>query len=300
MPELPEVETVMRGLSAVLIGSSFTSVQLRRKDLRFPLPKNMDALLRGHKIISLTRRAKYILINFANDQSLIVHLGMSGRMVIDDGSSKVQKHDHVIFITNKGDDRRPASLRERSPHGINAASEQKSLHIKFNDPRRFGMMDMVATAKTSNHKLLKHLGPEPLDASFTGEALFAKLKTKKVAIKLAIMDQRVVVGIGNIYACEALYAAGTHPQRPANKVTLKECTALVAAIKAVLKRAIAKGGSSLRDYVQADGELGYFQHEFAVYGRAGEKCKHCSHKNITIQRITQGGRSTFFCPIKQK
>ncbi|MDX1922621.1 MAG: bifunctional DNA-formamidopyrimidine glycosylase/DNA-(apurinic or apyrimidinic site) lyase [Alphaproteobacteria bacterium] len=276
MPELPEVETVMRGLSAVLIGRSFTSIELRRKDLRFPLPKNMERVLRGQPITSLARRAKYILINFANEQSLIVHLGMSGRMVIDDGKSNVQKHDHVIFRTNKN-------------HSI-----------RFNDPRRFGMMDIVATSKTNTHKLLKHLGPEPLDAAFTGEALFAKLKPKKVAVKLAIMDQRVVVGVGNIYACEALYAAGIHPARPANKVTLSECTALVAAIKAVLKRAIAKGGSTLRDYVQADGELGYFQHEFMVYGREGEACKDCTHKSKTIQRITQGGRSTFFCPVKQK
>lgn len=276
MPELPEVETVMRGLSSVLIGRTFTSIELRRKDLRFPLPKNMPAALVGHKITSLSRRAKYILIHFENDNSLIVHLGMSGRMVIDDGTSGLQKHDHVIFQTNKNQ------------------------QIKFNDPRRFGMMDMVPTTKAGAHKLLKHLGPEPLETSFSGESLYAKLKTKKIAIKLAIMDQRVVVGVGNIYACEALYAAGIHPERPANKVTLTECKALVTAIKAILKRAIAKGGSSLRDYVQADGELGYFQHEFAVYGREGEKCKACSCKNKTIQRITQSGRSTFFCATKQK
>ncbi|NDE89855.1 MAG: bifunctional DNA-formamidopyrimidine glycosylase/DNA-(apurinic or apyrimidinic site) lyase [Alphaproteobacteria bacterium] len=294
MPELPEVETVMRGLSAVLVDNRFVSIEQRRKDLRFPLPKNMADVLCGEIIIGLSRRAKYILIHFKHEQSLIVHLGMSGRMVIDDGTSDLQKHDHVIFHVAKGGDRRPASLCERSP----AAFEQK-IQIKFNDPRRFGMMDIVATANAQQHKLLKHLGPEPLDAAFTGEALFAKLKSKKIAVKLAIMDQRVVVGVGNIYACEALFAAGIHPERAANTLSMAECKALVSAIKTILKRAIAKGGSSLRDYVQADGELGYFQHEFAVYGRAGKACKDCDCKQKKVQRITQGGRSTFYCPAKQ-
>lgn len=276
MPELPEVETVMRGLSAVLIGHHFISIECRRKDLRFALPKAMDATLSGKKIIGLTRRAKYILIHFTGDKTLIVHLGMSGRMVIDDGSSQLQKHDHVIFKTN---------------------TQQQ---IKFNDPRRFGMMDITDTTITHEHKLLKNLGGEPLEAAFTGDALHAKLKSKKIAIKLAIMDQAVVVGVGNIYACEALFASSINPARAANTITLSECTTLVSAIKSVLKRAIAKGGSSLRDYVQADGELGYFQHEFAVYGRMGEPCKGCTCKSKKVLRITQGGRSTFYCASKQK
>ncbi|MBY0428393.1 MAG: DNA-formamidopyrimidine glycosylase, partial [Alphaproteobacteria bacterium] len=176
MPELPEVETVMRGLSAVLMGHHFTSIECRRKDLRFALPKSMDATLRGKKITGLSRRAKYILIHFTGNKTLIVHLGMSGRMVIDDGSSPLQKHDHVIFKTNKSGDRQTASLCERSP----AASEHM-IQIKFNDPRRFGMIDMVDTDKTHQHKLLKHLGGEPLEAAFTGAALHVKLKSKKIA-----------------------------------------------------------------------------------------------------------------------
>lgn len=275
MPELPEVETVMRGLSAVLMGRHFTSIEMRRKNLRFALPKSMDEHLCGKKITGLSRRAKYILISFTGNKTLIVHLGMSGRMVIDNGASQPHKHDHVIFQTS--------------------AHHQ----IKFNDPRRFGMMDVVDSDKVHQHKLLKHLGVEPLDTAFSGAALHAKLKSKKVAVKLAIMDQQVVVGVGNIYACEALFASHIHPQRPSHSLSLDECAALVAAIKSVLKRAIAKGGSSLRDYVQADGELGYFQHEFAVYGREGEPCKGCTCKSKKVLRITQGGRSTFFCPTKQ-
>lgn len=275
MPELPEVETVMRGLSAVLIGHHFTSIDCRRKDLRFALPKTMDTTLCGKEIIRLTRRAKYILIHFTGHKTLIVHLGMSGRMVIDDGSSKLHKHDHVIFKTNT------------------------KLQIKFNDPRRFGMMDVVDTDKLDEHKCLKHLGIEPLDKAFSGEALYTKLKSKKIAIKLAIMDQAVVVGVGNIYACEALFASHIHPMRAAQSITPSECNTLVSAIKSVLKRAIAKGGSSLRDYVQADGELGYFQHEFAVYGREGEPCTGCTCKSKKVLRINQGGRSTFYCATRQ-
>ena len=276
MPELPEVETVMRGLSAVLIGRHFTSIECRRKNLRFPLPRNMDKILCGKKITGLTRRAKYILIHFTGNKTLMVHLGMSGRMVIDDGSSSLQKHDHVIFKTN--------------------ARHQ----IKFNDPRRFGMMDIVDTDKAVQHKLLRHLGVEPLEAAFTGTAHHTKLKPKKIAVKLAIMDQGVVVGVGNIYACEALFAARIDPKRAANSLSLAECNKLVTAIKSVLKRAIEKGGSSLRDYVQADGELGFFQHEFAVYGREGEPCKGCTCKTKKVLRMTQGGRSTFYCETKQK
>ncbi len=275
MPELPEVETVMRGLSAVLVGHHFTSIIQHRPNLRFALPKAMDKTLCGKKITGLTRRAKYILVNFTGGKTLIIHLGMSGRMVIDDGFSALQKHDHVIFKTN-------------THH-----------QIKFNDPRRFGMMDIVDTDKVEQYKLLKHLGVEPLQIAFSGKALHAKLKSKKIAVKLAIMDQCVVVGVGNIYACEALFASRIHPRRAANSLSLAECNKLVAAIKSVLKRAIAKGGSSLRDYVQTDGKLGYFQHEFAVYGREGEPCKGCTCKSKKVLRIAQGGRSTFYCASKQ-
>jgi formamidopyrimidine-DNA glycosylase len=274
MPELPEVETVCRGLARVLTGASFTKITLRRKDLRFPLPPRLEALLKNQKITALERRAKYILMHFAHGKSLLLHLGMSGRMVMDDGTEPLQKHDHVVFLTDKG------------------------LRVRFNDARRFGMMDVVDSNAAQEHKLLRHLGAEPFAENFTGAYLHEKLKGKKTAVKLAIMDQEVVVGVGNIYASEALYDAGISPLRAGGKITKAEAARLVADIRKVLQRSIEKGGSTLRDYVQADGGLGYFQHEFAVYGRTGESCKRCGKPCIT--RIQQGGRSTFFCAKTQK
>jgi formamidopyrimidine-DNA glycosylase len=280
MPELPEVETVRRGLTRTLKGQRFTHIEARRKDLRWPLPTNLSTALTKRRIKSLERRAKYILIHFEGNVSLLLHLGMSGRIVAEKASVKVvyEKHDHVIFFT-------------------------PTTRLRFHDPRRFGMMDVLQTDKAHEHKLLHHLGPEPLSKAFTGAALLNRLKGKKTAIKLALMNQEIVVGVGNIYACEALFYAGINPRKKAGKITAEEATRLVAAVKQVLKRAIAKGGSSLRDYVQSDGELGYFQHEFAVYGREGEKCKGCTcdvRKTGGVKRITQGQRSTFFCPVKQK
>jgi formamidopyrimidine-DNA glycosylase len=278
MPELPEVETVLRGLEKVLLNRTLLSVDMRRADLRFPLPTNMHKALVHQRITGMERRAKYMLIHFEHGQTLLIHLGMSGRMTIDnnvdDGIEQTAKHDHVIFKTDGGQ------------------------RIRYNDARRFGMMDIVATAKTAQHKLLKNLGVEPLGDAFTAAALHTQLQNKKIAIKLAIMDQAVVVGVGNIYASEALYGAGINPMRGANTLNQNECKKLVAAIQNVLKRAIEKGGSTLRDYVQSDGELGYFQHEFAVYGRSGLPCKNCTCEG-GIQKITQGGRSTFFCAVTQ-
>jgi len=282
MPELPEVETVCRGLALKLVGDQFTAIDVRCKKLRWPVPKGVQQLLQ-HKIIGIDRRAKYILIHFAHNMTMIMHLGMSGRIMIDDTPEALAlpllKHDHVIFKTHK------------------------KLRLRFNDARRFGMVDIAHTPELSKHKLLKGLGPEPLDVAFTPAALLQQLRNCKLAIKLAIMDQKRVVGVGNIYAAEALFAAGIHPATSTAKVTLADMQRLVPAIKKVLLRSIEKGGSSLRDYVQTDGELGYFQREFSVYGREGQACKKCTcdpSKTGGVQRITQSGRSTFFCATKQK
>jgi formamidopyrimidine-DNA glycosylase len=275
MPELPEVETVMRGLTPALVGRRLSHITLRRKDLRFPLPASLPRQLKNTRITGLERRAKYILVHFENGKTLLLHLGMSGRMVIHEKKTAPEKHDHVIFVTDK------------------------DTHIHFHDPRRFGMMDVAATARIHQHKLLKHLGAEPLDAAFTGALLHAQLQRRKSAVKLAIMDQHLVVGVGNIYASEALYAARISPLRKASTLSVAECAKLAAAIKKTLKRAIAKGGSTLRDYAQADGELGYFQHEFRVYGREGKACKGCGRR-ACITRIVQGGRATFYCAQIQK
>lgn len=279
MPELPEVETVCRGLRPVLEGAVLKDIILRRQNLRTAFPKNMAALLKNQQVIKLERRAKYILAHLENAHTLIIHLGMSGRMLIMPDTRKPQKHDHVIFETDNG------------------------ARIVFNDPRRFGMMDVVETAALVTHKNLRHLGPEPLSKRFDVPYVVAALKPRKSAIKIAIMDQELVVGVGNIYASEALFEAGIHPARPAYSLSKNAITKLVAAIKNVLSRAIEKGGSSLRDYVQADGGLGYFQHEFAVYDRAGEACKGCTcsiKKTGGVKRMVQGGRATFYCSEKQR
>lgn len=272
MPELPEVETVCRGLDRVMTGQRFTHVQQNRKNLRIPFPPRLPQKLTGQRIIGIHRRAKYILIDLDNDTTLIIHLGMSGRMVID--PDHTNKHDHLVFTLSNNNT------------------------IVFNDPRRFGLVDLCATADLPHHRLFAHLGVEPLSRHFSARYLADKIHNKKTDIKTAIMDQRVVVGVGNIYACDSLYLAGISPLRPAHKLTMPEITRLTRIIKQVLRKAIAAGGSSLRDYVQTDGSLGYFQHQWAVYGKAGQKCKGCTCAD-GIQRITQGGRSTFYCPDRQ-
>ncbi|MFY9288331.1 MAG: bifunctional DNA-formamidopyrimidine glycosylase/DNA-(apurinic or apyrimidinic site) lyase [Alphaproteobacteria bacterium] len=278
MPELPEVETVCRGLEASLKNAIITKAEVHRSDLRIPFPKNLAERLRARRIRGITRRAKYILIELDKNETLLLHLGMSGRMTISKTKSKPGKHDHLVFHFNNG------------------------LHVSFNDPRRFGMCDLVPTDKLDQHKLVKHLGVEPLCDDLTTDYLAAKFKGKKTSIKIAIMDQRLVVGVGNIYASEALFHAGINPKRLAGKVKRDEIAKLVPAIRKVLKAAIKAGGSSLRDYVQSDGELGYFQHQFSVYGKTSEKCRDCNcntAKTGGIKQITQGGRSSFYCPIKQ-
>lgn len=277
MPELPEVETVVRGLQRHLVGRRFREVKLNRADLRTRLPRDLKASLEGRRIERVARRAKYILIHTDDDFVLLAHLGMSGRITVHapgDGW-KQGKHDHVVFTLDDG------SI------------------VAFNDARRFGMMDRVAAAKLDEHKLLRHLGLEPLGNEFNGPSLAKLLKGKNTSIKAALLDQRIVAGLGNIYVSEALYGASLSPKRNAGTVQGARADALARSIRETLTRAIAAGGSSLRDYVQASGELGYFQHQWAVYGKEGEKCPACDCGK-GIRRIVQNARSTFYCVKNQR
>jgi formamidopyrimidine-DNA glycosylase len=283
MPELPEVETVCRGLALRLEGRRIVAAEQRRADLRFPLPGRFAARLKGRRVTSIGRRAKYILIRLDDGWVLLCHLGMSGRMLLSDGKPpEYEAHDHVILTAEDG------------------------TVLRFNDARRFGMMDLVREADLDRHKLLAGLGPEPLGNDFNGPALAAALEGKRTPIKAAILDQRVVAGIGNIYASESLYHAGLSPRRLARTVQGERAERLAAAIRQVLTEAIAAGGSSLRDYVQTSGELGYFQHRWAVYEREGESCPSCGDADGAredcpgIRRIVQSGRSTFYCPRRQR
>jgi formamidopyrimidine-DNA glycosylase len=280
---LPEVETVVRGLRPKLEGHRLKRVEQRRPDLRFPLPQDFARRLTGRRVERIQRRAKYMLLYLDDGQVLLCHLGMSGRMTIVEPPPQkepgggprppLDKHDHVVFITDAG------------------------VEVRFNDARRFGIMDLVEADALEAHPLLRELGPEPLGNDFNGPGLAAALKGKRSPIKAALLDQRVVAGLGNIYVCEALYFAGISPRRQAYTVQGGRAEKLAAAVRQVLTRAIEAGGSSLRDYVQADGELGYFQHEWAVYGREGEPCKACGRP---IKRLVQSGRSTFYCSHCQK
>jgi len=282
MPELPEVETVKRGLAPVLEGRRLKRVLQRRPDLRFPLPENFAGRLEGRRVERIERRAKYLLMHLDDGQVLLCHLGMSGRMLlIDDPSEPLEKHDHVIFETEEG------------------------RQVRFNDARRFGIMDLVVDETAlSAHPLLRALGPEPLGNAFNGPSLAEALAGKSTPIKAALLDQRVVAGLGNIYVSEALFFAGLSPRRLARTVQGGRAERLAAAVKSVLTRAIAAGGSSLRDYVQADGELGYFQHEWAVYGKEGGHCPGCDCGGTAagggIKRLVQANRSTFYCPSRQR
>lgn len=283
MPELPEVETVMRGLARRMPGRRLARVQQFRPDLRWPLPDGFGQRLTGRTVVGLRRRAKYILVDLDDGQCLMLHLGMSGRMLIlDDAADSFapQTHDHVVFTLDDG------------------------TVIAFNDPRRFGMIDLVeADADPNDHRLLAGLGVEPLSDAFDGDYLTDRLAGRFTPIKAALLDQKVVAGLGNIYVCEALYHARISPRRLAASVAGVRAQRLVPAIKQVLARAIEAGGSSLRDYVQATGELGYFQHNWAVYDRLGEACPDCRCDRARtggIQRIVQSARSTFYCPTLQR
>jgi formamidopyrimidine-DNA glycosylase len=279
MPELPEVETVCRGLAARMQGRRLVRVLQRRPDLRFPLPARFAKRLTGRRIERIDRRAKYILVHLDDGQVLICHLGMTGRMLLGTGEPELEIHDHIVFFA-EGD-----------------------VTLRFNDTRRFGFMDLTTATKLSKHKLLKGLGPEPLGPDFDGPRLAAALAGKRTPIKAALLDQRVVAGIGNIYASEALFRAGISPRRLARTVQGERAERLARSVTEVLSEAITAGGSSLRDYVQADGELGYFQHRWRVYEHEGERCPGCDCEFAAtggIRRIVQAGRASFYCPRRQR
>jgi formamidopyrimidine-DNA glycosylase len=275
MPELPEVETVRMGLAPVLEQHRLVKVETRRGGLRVPFPKDFAKRLTGRRVQRLWRRAKYLLAELDGGETLVIHLGMSGRMAVYAASSGAGngKHDHVVIETDA-----PA-------------------RIVFTDHRRFGLMTLIDTETLDQDKLFNELGVEPLSNHFHADYLAHALKGKKTPIKSALLDQRVIAGLGNIYVCESLYHARISPKRLAGKVRSEAVAALADAIKAVLRDAIAAGGSSLRDYKKADGNLGDFQHHFTVYGREGEPCPGCG---TTVKRIVQAGRSTFWCPTCQK
>ena len=293
MPELPEVETVRRGLQPVMEGSRILNAEARRKDLRFPFQKDFVARLQGQTVTGLGRRAKYLMADLASGDVLLMHLGMSG-------SFRVQTPDDV---------KTPGEFHH--PRGKDAAHDHVVFHMSsgadvvFNDPRRFGYMKVIARHAIDEEPLLRGLGPEPLGNEFDAAMLARSCANKKTSLKAALLDQRVVAGLGNIYVCEALYRARLSPRRLAATLATKNgeptdhARRLVDAIHAVLNQAIEAGGSSLRDHRQTSGELGYFQHSFQVYDREGEKCQTAGCKGV-VRRFTQNGRSTFWCPKCQK
>lgn len=284
MPELPEVETVRKGLEPHMVGQVIAHADIRRPDLRWPFPKNMQARLEGKRVMRLRRRSKYILCDLDSGETLLIHLGMSGRMTISEPKGDVdilagfhhlhpalEKHDHVVLDLASG------------------------VRITFNDTRRFGAMDLLETKSAEQHKLLAVLGPEPFGNQFDETYFYEAVKAKSSPIKSVLLDQRIVAGLGNIYVCEALWRAGISPLRKAKDLSRKRVTSLVPIVRDVLDEAITAGGSSLKDYRQADGELGYFQHSFAVYGCEGQVCRNdiCT---TAIKRVVQSGRSSFYCP----
>lgn len=275
MPELPEVETIRRGLAVKLTGRRIDRAELRRPDLRRPFPPMLALRLTGARIGALTRRGKYILIELDEDGLLLLHLGMSGRITAGPANAEDARHDHVVLTLDDG------------------------TQVRFNDARRFGLLDYLRRGEEAAHPLLAGMGPEPLEPGFDGAYLAGRLAGKMTPIKAALLDQRIVAGLGNIYVCEALYRAGISPRRLAGTVGASRAERLAEAIRAVLGDAIEAGGSSLRDYVQANGELGYFQHRWAVYGREGEPCPGCTCAE-GVRRIVQAGRSTFFCAKHQR
>ena len=283
MPELPEVETVRAGLVPVMEGRVITRAEVRRPDLRFAFPPGMEGRLTGARVDHLRRRSKYILADLSTGETLLIHLGMSGRLLVSGAIQGGFHHDH------------PAAAK----HDHVVLDMEGGARVTFNDARRFGAMDLIATAGADTHKLLRALGPEPLGNAFHEEYLAARLNGRTMPIKAALLDQRIVAGLGNIYVSEALFRSGIDPRRAAGELTAKKISVLVPIIREVLSEAIAAGGSSLRDYRQTDGELGYFQHAFRVYDREGSPCPTPGCKG-QITRIVQSGRSTFFCPRCQR
>ena len=279
MPELPEVETTRRGLARVLEGAEIAAVEVRRPDLRWPLPPDLAARLEGRRVLRLDRRAKYILLHLNDGGVWLIHLGMSGRLIVEPAGHNAESrrnlpHVHVVVSTAAGDT------------------------VLYQDVRRFGSMDWVADeAALAIHPRLKTLGIEPLSNALNGPALERLFAGRVAPLKAALLDQRLIAGLGNIYVCEALYRAHLSPFREAGSLTAAEAAALALQIRATLEEAVTAGGSSLRDYVQTDGELGYFQHSWRVYGRAGEPCT--CREGAVVVRAVQGGRSTFYCPSCQ-
>lgn len=283
MPELPEVETVRRGLAPVMEGVVIARADVRRDGLRWPFPPRMAERLTGARVLRLRRRSKYILADLDTDETALIHLGMSGRMLISGAPTAQFHHDH------------PAP--EKHDHVV--LDMQGGARVTLNDARRFGAMDLFATGEDAAHPLLARLGPEPLGNSFSEAHLVAALSGKNTPIKTALLDQHIVAGLGNIYVCEVLFRAGISPRRKAANIAAAKVAGLVPIIREVLAEAIASGGSSLKDYRQADGELGYFQHAFRVYGREGAPCATpgCTGH---VARIQQAGRSSFYCPRCQR
>ncbi len=288
MPELPEVETVRRGLAPVMAGAVMRNVELRRANLRFPLPAGFKERLSGARVNTLDRRGKYLVAPLSTGEALIMHLGMTGRFTVagenagrpgrlTHAQKADSRHDHVVF-------------RLRTAEGQTAT-------ITYNDPRRFGFMDLAPHGDIDKSRHFKGMGPEPLSDAFSVEELTSALKGRSAPIKAGLLDQGVVAGIGNIYACEALFRAGISPRRRGASVAGRRAERLHVAIIAVLGEAIEAGGSTLRDFAGADGALGYFQHSFDVYGREGEPCPVCA---TPIRRFTQSGRSTFYCGVCQR
>jgi formamidopyrimidine-DNA glycosylase len=298
VPELPEVETVRRGLEPVMVGARITRIELRRQGLRIPFPPRFAERLAGRRIEALSRRAKYLLAALDSDETLIMHLGMSGRFLIvaeeererrptaafTHDAGRLPAHDHVVFHLE-------------GPAG--------RCRVIFNDMRRFGFMDLAASEGVETCRHLAGLGVEPLGNALSGQVLARLFAGRRTPLKAALLDQRLVAGLGNIYVCEALFRARLSPETPAGALATKSGEAtpaaeeLAAAIRTVLDEAIAAGGSTLRDYAQADGSLGYFQHAFRVYGREGEPCVAKGCDGVVLRKV-QSGRSTFFCPRCQK
>lgn len=297
MPELPEVETVRCGLQPVMEGATLARVELRRPDLRFPFPLRFADVLEGRKIVALGRRAKYLLMDMDDGHVVIMHLGMSGRFLTEAGGEIVEPgdfahesdrkhvHDHVVF------------------HLVQATGEPA--RVIYNDPRRFGFMALGKRTDLSEHPLLRHLGVEPVGNELSADVLADRLKGRASPLKSALLDQRIIAGLGNIYVCEALFRSGLSPKRASGTLVKKsgaptaKLERLTQCIRSVIADAIEAGGSSLRDYVHTDGSLGYFQHSFSVYGREGEACftPDCGRP---LKRIVQSGRSTFYCPSCQR
>lgn len=291
MPELPEVETVKNGLLPFLKGAKILNVQTSSFKLRFPYPDGFVQYLIGASFINLRRRAKYIIADLNNENSIIIHLGMSGRITLA-GNGQILSFDDYVYQTGAKTKHDHVSMDLLGIDG-------QEFKLVYNDPRRFGLWDIVKTNEIENSTHFAHLGPEPLEKTYNGKMLLERIGKKQAPIKLALLNQEIVVGLGNIYVCEALYMSNIHPERPANSLSLKEANILVENAKKVLQKAIEAGGSTLNDFRQADGNLGSFQERFLAYDREGKDCPN-SKCNEKILRIVQGGRSTFFCPKCQK